>query len=200
MMDITFLMIFSRTFGRRLAGVLGISLAWAEWYILLLLVSLWARDVQTMSWWLWPVGGRHYILGVWRAHCWCHLDLRYGHLECGDGGLNFLLCNMGLERPVCALKRLQWFILLVSKLLLEPVFGGFCFAFVRPSVCSRRMGADLLHRLRWFDLPERLPLALQLPSTRKYIFIKIISNFRCRVRYILMLIFTLDVPELSPEY
>ena len=52
-------------------------------------------------------------------------------LECGDGGLNFFLCYRGVEGPLGALKWLQRFVLLVSKLLLEPVFDGYCFAFVR---------------------------------------------------------------------
>jgi len=52
-------------------------------------------------------------------------------LECGDGGLNLLLCYMGLEGPLGALKQLTRFVLLVSKLLLEPVFDGSCLAFVR---------------------------------------------------------------------
>ena len=52
-------------------------------------------------------------------------------LECGNGGLDFLLGNGILEWPWGALKWLQRFVLLVGKLLLEPVLDGSCFAFIR---------------------------------------------------------------------
>ena len=52
-------------------------------------------------------------------------------LECGDGCLNLFLCYIGVEGPLSTLKRLQRFVLLVSKLLLESVFDGSCFTFVR---------------------------------------------------------------------
>ena len=50
--------------------------------------------------------------------------------ECSDGGLNFFLHYRGVEGPLGALKWPQQLVLLVSKLLPEPVFDGPCFAFV----------------------------------------------------------------------